>query len=141
MLLIRRYEAHAKLLPKVILRGPPVEALDLSFTRHLDVALLELDVFAHHDADLVGFHYLLGHRCQFEEDLLRLFPNLLFLLQYLLLQLVLLALELFLRLDLLFLDFFLYSQQLVLQFLNLTFVDFVGGFFGRQELLLLQLLL
>ena len=60
---------------------------------------------------------------------------------YFLLEFVLLRFELLLGLHLRLLYLFLYLTELVLQFLHLAFVDFVGCLLRRLQLLLFELLL
>ena len=60
-------QTHSKLLGEVLLS---VKGREFCLTRHLNVALLELDVLAHHDADQIGLLDFLGYRGQLEENLL-----------------------------------------------------------------------
>ena len=119
----------------------PIWVCYLCFASHLNIALLELNVLAHHYAYLIGFHDFFGHRGELEYYLFRLFLYLFLFLSDFLLHPVLFQLELFLGLKLRFLYLFLNLQELCLQFLNFNLVNFIRRLSRCLLLLLLQLLL
>ena len=137
-LLLVIYQTHPQLLSEVLLA---IQGRELGLPRHLNVALLELYILAHHYAYQVRLLDLLGHRGQLKEYLLRLLLNQCLFLLYLLLQLVLFRFELPLRLNLRLLYLLLNLDKFVLQLMYFAFIHFIGSLLCRLQLLLLQLLL
>ena len=97
-------QTHPQLVSKILLS---IKRPYIALTRHLNIALLKLDIFAHHDAYHIGLFNLLRHRGKLKEDLLWLFLNECFFLLYLLLQFILLRFILLLSFNLLLFNFFL----------------------------------